>query len=157
MKKLFIISLLLLFSCSHTPKEIASKNITSYIKSRLDNPESLELISIDSLTKSRRITSLDSGIMASDIASDTPKNLFDYAFFQRLAEKENKMNPNYKMSIDQDLNEIKSGKNVFYVTNGIFRIREAGSKELKKYKFILDTLYNVQSAQDKTEEMQIIK
>ncbi|HTI60767.1 hypothetical protein [Mucilaginibacter sp.] len=157
MKKLFIIPLSLLFSCHHTPKEAASKNIASYIKSKLDNPEYLELISIDSLTKSRRITSLDSGIMASNVASDTPKNLFDYAFFERLAEKENKRNPNYTSNNNDDLNEIKSGKYTFYTTNAIFRIKDGGSIKLKKYKFKLDTLYNVQSSQDKTEEMRIIK
>ena len=153
MKKI-ISALIIVFlcSCKSNINNIANTNIENFIKGKLDNPETFELISIDSLTKDRQTTSLDTLPVNSGI-----KGLFDYKGYERYVDSVNKVRTDLAYYNLRDLKNIESGKLNFYYTDCTFRIKNGSEKKLLKFHFQLDTVFNIINYSDVTKSIGIIK
>lgn len=151
MKKFLVFLFVVLVSCKSN-NSIVNTKIENFIKGKLNNPETFELISIDSLTKDRHYTSLDTLPVNSGI-----KGIFDYKGFERYVDSENKVRPDLAYYNLRDLKNIESGKLNFYYTDCTFRIKNGSEKKLLKYHFELDTVFNIINYSNVTKNMGIIK
>ncbi|WP_295797563.1 hypothetical protein [Mucilaginibacter sp.] len=152
MKKIYFVFLVGLLSCNSTPQKIADKNIENYIKSKLNDPNSFELVSVDTIIKSRTKVMLDSMLYPENI-----KNEFDFHGYEKYVDSENRVRPELKEENLSNLRKIKSGELVFYYTKCTFRIEENNRKKLVRYYFELDTNYQVKNFRNISDENSIIK
>jgi hypothetical protein len=150
-KALYILLVIVFFvvSCKTDKQQVANKNIERYIKSKLDNPNSFELVSIKKLEKDRYFTSLDSIAPIND--------LFDYKQYEVYADTADRDRPWVRASNLNDLKINKSGMYNFYKTDCTFRIKVDGQQKLLKYHFELDTLFNVKNSEDISDEIEVIR
>ena len=112
-KALYILLVIVFFvvSCKTDKQQVANKNIERYIKSKVDNPNSFELVSIKKLEKDRYFTSLDSIAPIND--------LFDYKQYEVYADTADRDRPWVRASNLNDLSDVKYDMLVFFNSSAI--------------------------------------
>lgn len=141
----FLLIALLLCGCVNTARQDhAEKVVENYMRSTLDNPRFLESVSFSELQKQRYTTALDSSLNYAGVKGD------DYKKMDKFVDSENSQRPDRAISNIQDLDNIKRGKLDYFTLVYTFRIDSAGQKKLKRYRFDLDSAFNVFKAQDIT-------
>ncbi|MEO6852181.1 MAG: hypothetical protein ABI203_01720 [Mucilaginibacter sp.] len=155
MKRLILVGLFFSVACSHNPQTIAANNIGRYIKEKLNNPDSFELVSVDNVRKDWHQTSLDSDIVAWSYAHQ--KSKFDPKSIDMCVDSLNKVRPDLAKENIKKLKLIESGKLDYYWTICTVKIIDKGQTKLLKYLVELDTSYNITDAKDITNEKHIIE
>jgi len=142
---LAFIPLLLLCGCaSSVQQDRANKVAENYIRSQFGNSHHPEPVSFSDIEEKRYTTALDSEMNYSGVEGDECVKL------NKFADSSNSQRPNLANRNLKDFDDIKNGKLDYYTLVYTFRIDSAGKKKLRRFRFDLDTGYNIFKAQDIT-------
>ncbi|MGZ3832341.1 MAG: hypothetical protein ACXVB0_02370, partial [Mucilaginibacter sp.] len=136
---------LLLTGCiPHADEYRAHKTVENYIKAEMGNPRFLEPVAFSELEKKRYTTPLDSALNYAHIDPTDRKKM------EKFVDSENAQRPDKYNSNAKNLDEIEHDRLFYYTLTYSFRIDSSGTKKLVRYRFELDTSYNVVKATDIT-------
>ncbi len=155
MKHFILLGLFFLVACNYYPQNETKNKIEKYIKQQLNNPDSIEFISVNGLTKDWHQTPLDSDIMAWSEIHQVSK--FDHKAIEICVDSLNKLRPDLAQKNNRNLKLIESGKLDYYWTNCTFTIINNGQKKLMQYVVQLDTNYKIINAKTISAEKQIVE
>ena len=144
MRKYLIFALFICGCIYNERQEHANKVVEDYTRSMLDHPHYLESVSFSEIQKKRYNTALDSSLNYAGVKGD------DYQKISKFVDSQNNQRPDIADRNVVDLDNIKRGRLDYYTLIYTFRIDSAGQKKLKRYRFDLDSGYNVLKAQDIT-------
>jgi hypothetical protein len=145
MKRYFLLALLLCGCVYSAQKNRAHHAAEQYIKDFL-NPHGLETVSFSELQKLRRVTGLDSSLNYAHInANDSEK-------VKKYIDSENFQRPDRAQANIQEADSIAKGRLFYYTLTYVFRVDSARQKKLMRYKFEMDTAFNVLKAVDVTND-----
>lgn len=145
MKKYVLILALFCCSCVHPELQSrAEQSAENYVRNRFGNPVYFKSISFSEIQKRRYNTSLDTSLDAAGIdANNRPRA-------EKYVDSENAQRPDLAVHNQKDLYNMEHDKLSYYLLIYSFRTDSAGIKKLMKYRFELDTAFNVISAADIT-------
>lgn len=142
---LAFIPLLLLCGCaSSVQQDRANKVAENYIRLQFGNSHHPEPVSFSDIEEKRYTTAVDSEMNYSGVEGDECVKL------NRFADSSNSQRPNLANRSLKDFDDIRNGKLDYYSLVYTFHIDSAGQKKLRRFRFNLDTGYNIFKAQDIT-------
>jgi hypothetical protein len=145
MKKYLLMALLVCGCMYSAQKQRAHHAAEQYIKDFL-NPHGLETVSFSELERLRRVTPLDSSLNYAHISPDDSEKVKKYV------DSENFQRPDRAAANIREADSIAKGKLFYYTLTYVFKVDSAGNKRLMRYKFELDTAFNVLKAVDVTND-----
>jgi hypothetical protein len=146
MKKFLLLALLICGCVPTEDKARAHKAAENYVRQLLDNPHFFQSVSFSELEKRRYTTALDSDLNNAGIKGD------DYKKIEKYVDSENAQRPDISTQNLKNMDDIKHDRLIYYTMTYSFRIDSNGFKKLMRYRFELDTGYNVLKAKDITND-----
>ena len=145
MKKYLLLTLLIC-GCVQTEQQSRAHHAAEqYIKDFL-SPKGLETIAFGPLEKQRYITPLDSSLNYAHISPDDHKKMEKYV------DSENGQRPDRAPANIRQMDSIEKGKLFYYSMIYSFRVDSGTKKKVLRYRFELDTAFNVVNAKDITDD-----
>ena len=143
--KRFLLLALLICGCVQTEQQSRAHHAAQqYIKDFL-NPRGLETIAFSPLEKKRYTTPLDSSLNYAHISPD------DHQKMEKYVDSENGQRPDRAPANMRQMDSIENGKLFYYSLTYSFRIDSGTKKKVMRYRFELDTAFNVVNAKDITD------
>jgi hypothetical protein len=143
--KRYLLLVLLICGCVQTEQQSRAHHAAQqYIKDFL-NPKGLETIAFSPLEKKRHITALDSSLNYARISPDDHKKMEKYV------DSENGQRPDRAPANIRQMDSIEKGKLFYYSLTYSFRVDSGNRKKVMRYRFELDTAFNVVNAKDITD------
>jgi hypothetical protein len=144
--KRYLLLALLICGCVQTEQQSRAHHAAEqYIKDFL-NPKGLETIAFSSLEKKRYVTPLDSSLNYAHISPDDHKKMEKYV------DSENGQRPDRAPGNIRQMDSIEKGKLFYYSLTYSFRVDSGTKKKVLRYRFELDTAFNVVNAKDITDD-----
>jgi hypothetical protein len=145
MKKYFLLVAICLCSCVHSELQSRAENAAErYARSQYGFSKYFKSVSFSALQKRRYSTALDSSLNYAGIDTNNRKKT------RRYVDSENNQRPDLALSNIKDLYNIEHNRLSYYLLYYAFRVDSGRFKKFKKYRFELDTAFNVISATDIT-------